>query len=894
MSIMKYANRIWLAVVLIMLAALWAPGNPSASAATTDISSQYDWKTLKTGAGGWVTGVDAHPWGNVVYVRTDVGGAYRLNADRTSWKQVVTSESMQDESPYGMTGVLSIVGAPGNDNTAYMAYNNSVYKSWDRGENWYRGNLTAASNPNGNGRQQGERLAVDPANANIVYYGSIANGLLRTEDGGNAWSEVTAVPRSGESDYGAGQVIFDPSGGTLSSGSVVKTKVIYATVYKKGFYRSIDAGANWSKITGGTGPADTSVFEDLSIANDGTLYLAAGSVWKFKAGVWTNVSPNGSYYVDVAVQPANSNKIFAFTSGADTARSTNGGASGSWSYPSKSRTASDIPWLGWTEENYMSVGSIVFDPVVPDRLWFAQGIGVWTTTDINDGDLNWTSVNNGIEELVSNDMVAPAGGKPVSAFWDRAIFRHEQLDQYPSVHKPTSRFNSGWDLDYAYDTPSFIVTAANDHRYCCTEDGLSNQSGYSEDGGSTWSLFGSITSGTHPADLKFGNIAVASNNINNLVWLPTYNRALHFSKNKGQSWTQVILPGTESMVDNEGKYNGGSHFANYLHRQVLAADSVNDNTFYLYHQSQGIYRSTNGGENWTLINSTIPKGWALGYFNAQLKAVPGKAGHLYLTFGHQDGAEFSMWRSTDGGLNWTELSELKDVANFAFGKAASAGGYPAFYITGKVNGDFGVWRSTDQAANWEKLATYPLGLYDAVTAMEADKDMFGRIFIGFAGNGFVYGQPNGTGGSGGGPLEDGVYAIQNKNSNKALDVGWDFTDGVPVKQWTYVPGQSNQQWTITKLPDGSYKIINVYNNKSLDGTWDAIDGAPVTLWGYGNNQSNQAWFIDEQSDGSYKITNKYTQRSLEIGDGSLSDDVDAQQWTDFGHPWQRWILTKQN
>ncbi|WP_068607054.1 PA14 domain-containing protein [Paenibacillus swuensis] len=815
------------------------------SAASTDISSTYQWKPLKTGAGGFVTGIDVHKNGNTVYARTDVGGAYRLNADKTAWIQVVTSDSMPDETPGNHQGVISLVSAPGDENLAYMAYVGSVYRSTNKGSSWSKTNVSGISgDANGNGRTTGERLAVDPANGNVVYYGTPGSGLYKTRDGGANWSQDTSLPSTGESAQGVTSVAVDAGSGTVSDGGVTRTKTVYASVHNQGIFRSDNGGSSWSKITG-NGLADARGFADLKIRS-GVLYVVSDGVWKYAGGTWSNISPAGGI-VSVAVSPHTQGKLLAFNGGGTPFRSVNDGVN--WTQLSKSRTASDVPWLAWTEEDWMSVGNVVFDPIMPDKLWFAQGIGVWTSTDINDNDLTWNSLNNGIEEMVSTDVVAPQGGKPVTSFWDRPIFYHGNPDVYPSVHQPSPRFSSGWDLDYSYNNPNFLVAAVSDHRFCCESDGHAYSSGYSTDGGQNWTAFPSV-----PAEMRFGNIAVAASDTNNIVYLPSNNKAPFYTNNRGQSWSQVILPGTENSYDEQGNYNGGSHFAYYLNRHVLAADTVNDLTFYLYHQNLGMFRSTNGGQNWSLVNTSLPKGWTVGWFNASLKSVPGKAGHLFLTFGQLDEASYSMYRSTDGGVNWTEVTQVKDATAIGYGKALN-GGYPTIYAAATVNGSYGVWRSTDEGANWEKTATYPLGLYDRVTAIDGDKDTFGKVYVGFKGNSFVYGEqagaPGNNNGSGTGLTATYWNGLNFEQwvTNRTENVNFDWGTGSPgggvnsdnfLARWEgYVQPKFNETYTFHTWSDDGVTLE--VNGQSLINKW--VDQGPTEWTGTITLQAGQKYSI---------------------------------------------------
>ena len=127
-------------------------------------------------------------------VRTDTYGAYIWNAGKGLWQQLVTSTSMPAEfSGIGNNqGVYEIQIAPSDSNILYMEYLGLVFRSNDKGLSWTKtGFSKVTENPNDPYRMNGQKMAVDPHNPNVVYVGTPANGLFVTTDGGATWNSVS-------------------------------------------------------------------------------------------------------------------------------------------------------------------------------------------------------------------------------------------------------------------------------------------------------------------------------------------------------------------------------------------------------------------------------------------------------------------------------------------------------------------------------------------------------------------------------------------------------------------------------------------------------------------------------------------------------------------------------
>lgn len=695
------------------------------------------WRTLRIGAGGFIVGLDIAPDGSLV-ARTDTYGAWIWEPDAEAWRALITIDSMPQEDRHedstATSWPLDVVFAPSRPERLFMGLDGWVYRSDDRGRNWTRTALSRVEGMGGvanNAKVNGRKMAVDPRNPDVLYVG-IPDGLLAaTGDGGRTWSTVAGIgpaERQGEERMGY-LIAFDPRSPQIDR----RTSVIYVASWGAGVHRSTDAGATWSPLDGG--PPSV---HHAAISGEGVLYVvgeglpdSTRQVFRFDR-TWTDITPPGGGPVrwhSVTVSPHDSQRVVVAKEDGSICETLDGGRSWATPIPTAqlARLAEDIPWLAWTDEKWMSNGDIRFHPTNPDELVFAQGVGVWTTTMARRAiSVIWTSRSRNIEQLVSNQCVHPPveDAVPLLACWDRAIWRVTDPDRYPSRHYPDRSFAHCWGIDYASSDPCFLAAVLSSQQATDLE-----RSCFSTDCGLTWRAFK-----TYPPwkSDKAGKGFIAVSTALNMVWVPSEGRGLpHYTTDGGQTWTECRLP---TIVPEDA---AGFGAADYLRRYCVCADRAAQNTFYLLHYPKGLFATNDGGANWELINPFTA--WN-DRFHSKLRAEPGRQGRLYHTAGHSSADRHgSFIRSSDGGVTWDALTDLAEVADFAFGKAAPGSNSVSLYVAGYLKGDWGIFRSIDDAVSWTQVSDgFPNRSLDRIAAIEADKHVFGRLYVGFAGSGWAY------------------------------------------------------------------------------------------------------------------------------------------------------------
>ncbi len=740
-----------------------------------------------------MTGLLAHPTErDLVYTRADVGGVYRWEAGSQSWTQLLTASRVPASvldfpdkkingedigNGYGRTLAYIVEGIgidPQDPDVLYVASGENLknpgifMKSTDRGESFELLSLDVPCAGNSGLRTDGERWAIDPNNSNVVYFGSRNRGLWQSTNGGEDWSQLPAnvlpfgkpvIVDNEPVDIGPTVLVFDAQSGTNAQG---QTNRIFASVGGEGVYISENAGGSWQRL----GLPASEYASDMEIV-DGILYLSSriSGVYKYANNTLSQVLSD-TKIADVAVDPQDNQTVYAAETSLNSFyRSTNGG--GDWTKlgtnslneAGRQNVRSALaPWKESSTVRFsLSVGELAIDPFQSNVLWFAEGMGLWRSDDIsptnNTPILN--DISQGIEEMVATDVVSAPGGNLVVGTWDRIGFHFTDPDVNPDEQiSVAGRFADGVSIEAAPSDPNFIVASIADHRPCCRSG---NASGYSSDGGKTWEKFGSVVQGgtiitgetgyaNTPSTLNFGEIAIAATDKTNMVWVPRNDsdQGLFYTTDQGNSWEKSSL---DTLADDLNFYFLTS-------RRALAADQVAASTFYFYSLGNDginevnpvpparLFKSTDGGASFQEVSrGQLP----FRVFWGQLKAAPQNEGHLWFATGidHREPAdERGLFFSNNGGQTFDKLPGVIDCWAVGFGAKQSGQAYPTIFMYGETESEgWGAYLSTDQGANWQKIVSYPLGIFDGVRTITGDYDEFGKVYIGFAGNSFVYGTP---------------------------------------------------------------------------------------------------------------------------------------------------------
>ncbi|KAI0704899.1 hypothetical protein BC835DRAFT_1410239 [Cytidiella melzeri] len=724
------------------------------------VSSQtYNWNNVKIGGGGgFVPGIIFNPsQKGLAYARTDIGGAYKLNADDT-WTPLL---DFADDARWNYWGVDALATDPVDPTRLYLAtgmYTNSwdpnngqILISTDQGKTFTESPLPFKVGGNMPGRGMGERLAVDPHSNNILFFGARSgNGLWKSTNFGQTWTQVTSLPSVGtyvvdptdttgyESDkMGVSFVTFDSTSG--SSGTATpRIFVGVATVGSSNLFVSNDAGSTWSAISGTNtswiphkgvlSPAEKSLYISTS-DGAGPYDGALGAVYKYNitSGTIKDITPvsGGDLYfgfggLTVDLQKPGTVMVATLNSwwpDADIFRSLDGGTTWTrfwdWvSYPTMSRhynyDDSLAPWLGpdatttglTTQIGWM-IEALSIDPFDSNHWLYGTGATIYGGHDLLQWDttartVTLKSLADGVEETSVQALISPPTGPPlVSGVGDIEGFVHTDLTKPPAneLANPTSTTVTG--LDYAGNTPTTLVRVGN------SATG-GPQVAISTDSGTTWNIdYGAA------AGVAGGKVAISANG-------------------------DTVLWSTSSNVLVSQYTNAFASVSSLPAGAAIASDKKVNTVFYASTGGK-FYLSTDGGKTFT---STATLGTSTS--SNTVVVHPNVTGDVWVS------TNAGLFHSTNNGTTFTAISGITQAFSISLGAPAKTGGYPAVFAIADI-GSIGYFRSDDAGLNWVQINDAAHGFGSAGSnVISGDPRIYGRVYVGTNGRGIFYGDASGA------------------------------------------------------------------------------------------------------------------------------------------------------
>ena len=700
----------------------------SADGQTTDVAdtaADTGWKfsQVAMGGGGFVSGVFATKENGLYYARTDVGGAYRYNSETAKWESMSYDISEEDR---GLLGISALAFAENEPNKVYLLAGTSYFSngmtclliSNDYGNSFERVDLTEMIKVDGNGmgRGNGERLAVDPKNSDIIYAGGSSGGMIKSTDGGRTFTALDMGTKT-ETSNGNGicSILIDPESGDDNG-----CTTIYAAISRTkeaNLYKSTDGGATWSEIADAPQGIMVQRMKYNGARKIVITYANTEGPWNnnrstggirvldMETDTMTDITPASKGYGDVVIDPENPDRMVACTENIYMAQpngafgdefylTTNGGAEWTKLNDIMKLTDGGVKWLATTSMHWCS--SMCIDPNNTNKIMVVSGNGIFSCDNIWDETPEFYFFAKGIEETVPYELVSIPGGKLVTVCGDYDGFIQDSADEYGMVMNSTA----------GSMTSLAVAAQANNIWVKCGGNDQTNGFWYTEDSGETW-----INVKNTPLDdgrIAYEGAVGVSADGKTFYWAPGNGTFVYYTTDKGETWNQS---------------KGGTS------TKKITADPVNPD--YIYAASgSSFYYSTDGGK-------TFKENIELAVFTAVRPVVePGVEGKVYLP-------AMGLQVSTDNGQTFTRLDSVSYCGALGLGKGKTDDSPYVIYMWGKPAGEeeIGIYWSEDEGKTWSRIndSKHQFGGPGNGYFVCGDMNVYGRVYMSTVGLGVVYG-----------------------------------------------------------------------------------------------------------------------------------------------------------
>ncbi|MCL2689498.1 MAG: hypothetical protein FWE57_06590 [Chitinispirillia bacterium] len=769
---------------------------------------EFKWGNVVMGGGGFVSAIiTSKTERNLIYARTDVGGAYRWSESGNRWIPITDWLGPND---MGLFGIDALALDPQNPSRVYMLAGTEYFnqgksmflRSDDYGETFDTINVTQHFRIHGNGwgRHNGERLAVDPHNSNILFAGTRINGLWKTTDRGNSWSRVTSAPAVSNSailNSGINFVLFDPN--HTAGGVTARIYIGIAAAGSANLYVTDDAGESWNLIPFPT--LSKPVMPHRAVLTPGGRFLyvttangtapesgtpiTRGAVLKYDTHNknWSDISPEDMMSDPRVPDPHNPGN-FTNDWGAWL-----GGFSGISINPNDSNHIIVATINKWKPQIWEGSGAAAWG----DRIFATTDGGEsWTGTfgDVDDGNWAQTSQSAPISFLynsgfnwIAGESIHWSGSIEFDPFNPKRVFIVSGNGVYMADDfSPGSRFRwnftvRGFEETVPTDMVSIpggpLITAIKDYDGFVHDD-ITRPVRASRHQPQIGCNYGIDFAKLQP------NIVVRVGGDDRPADHRDYRFPIFYSQDTGRTWTKFVTapePGRnykgKVAVSSDGRVviwtprerntvlrtaDWGATWTTVpgLSPQTPhpKADPLDPSVFYIF--GGGVHRSNDTGKTFTRVTTGVATPFGNGNFDGwtnDMQVTPGVKGHIWVVGHAWDGRNGGyLARSVDGGetfhhvdpaVNPVYTQRVQHAQAIGFGKAAEGADYPAIYICGTINDQLGIWQSIDEARSWVRIddEKQAFGALANGNFVRGDMNTFGVVYRSTAGRGVAVRMP---------------------------------------------------------------------------------------------------------------------------------------------------------
>lgn len=538
----------------------------------------------------------------LMFAGTGFNGVMRSTDGGSTWETRGLDEAMWfDDTP-----VTDVVITDDRVYAGTLGY--GVFVSVDAGETW----APTSAQPDD---QRINELAVDPNAPGAVYAGTSTKGVYRTSDRGASWQCLTEGFKLGD-DYETGEM--HASVLTIVPGT---PSVIYAaSIHGALIARSVNGGVDWETVSMiATGlPADSAAVRAITYdtANPDVLYAVFDSLYSVDDSPLYRSDDGGLSWTGLGKPVAGQlgpNGLSLHVT--DDGTVVFGGHRGIW------RVAPDSS--SWTVSNSgfneTPIGKIARAYQGSERI-VAVGRNVFPYVS-NDSGSTWSNLDDGRIPTADFEAVAinPADDDEI---WLGQAGKEGLLQSNDGGATWTQELvgvtddTSPWVTQIAVDpvNPDTVLAVSEGGEIFITNDG-----------GATWSV--SWEGLPPPHAYPFANALEIAPSDPSIVYFATAD-GLFKSMDGGHTWEARIIEGAGKTIS------------------TLAVDPSDADIVYAGSSRNGLWRSTDGGTNWSPV----------GPASARTMAIHPRNGQKLLVAGNH-----RVYASNDGGATWSDLTANLDT-----------------------------------------------------------------------------------------------------------------------------------------------------------------------------------------------------------------------------------------